>query len=138
MELIDNIERVLKQKNIKQSKMLVDCGLSTGVLSNWRNRDSQNITLIAVKKIADYLNVSIDELIGRTVPECQETPLDADTRELLDGWNKLSNNQKQRVLGQIQGLQELKNNIAAEAFAQGEASGRNRANIKANQDASVG
>ena len=65
----DLIKLVAKSKNISIGKMLADCDLSKNALSSMQSRGSW-LQANNLAKIADYLDCSIDYLLGRTdVPE---------------------------------------------------------------------
>ncbi len=59
-----SLESILKEKNISKYKFAQDFGISDGTISNWRK---SNPTLDTFTKIADYLNVSMDDLAGRNI-----------------------------------------------------------------------
>jgi transcriptional regulator with XRE-family HTH domain len=65
VELIQKIKFALAQKNITGAKMSKDLGFSSGSFSQWANGRS-NISVSHLVKIADYLDVSTDYLLGRT------------------------------------------------------------------------
>ncbi|MDE6021466.1 MAG: helix-turn-helix domain-containing protein [Ruminococcus sp.] len=70
-EVVDVVQRIkdlARQKGIKTSEMLIACELSKNALSSMGNRGSW-IQANSLAKIADYLNVSVDYLLGRS-----ETP----------------------------------------------------------------
>jgi len=62
-QMIDIIDDIAKQRGISRHKLLQDCGVKNYV-SNLSIGRLPNIATVA--KIADYLNVSIDYLAGRT------------------------------------------------------------------------
>jgi len=65
MDIIQNIKYVLSERNITGSQMSRDLGFSSGSFSQWTNGRSK-ISIDNLHKIAEYLNVSIDYLLGRT------------------------------------------------------------------------
>lgn len=67
-ETVTRIKETAKKKDIKISDMLSECGLSINTLSSMNSRGSW-IQANSLAKIADYLDVSVDYLLGRT-----ETP----------------------------------------------------------------
>lgn len=64
-ELAMSIKETAKSKNITIGKMLSDCGLSVNTLSSMQS-GGYFPRLEAINKIADYLNCSVDYLLGRT------------------------------------------------------------------------
>lgn len=68
-ELANLIKTTAKSKNIAVGKMLSDCNLGINTLSSMQS-GGYFPRLEAITKIADYLDVSIDYLLGRTdIPE---------------------------------------------------------------------
>lgn len=62
---INNLFKFLGEKGISAKKLSDDTGISTGNISDWKSgRCLPSINSLIT--IADYLNVSIDYLIGRT------------------------------------------------------------------------
>ena len=59
------IESLLKSKKISARKMLLDCGMNKNGLYTMKTRGNLP-RLDAVAQIADYLDCSVDYLLGRT------------------------------------------------------------------------
>lgn len=57
------IKRVAKEKNIIIKDMLIDCDLGSNTMSSLRH--GKSIAYDSLAKIADYLKVSVDYLLGR-------------------------------------------------------------------------
>lgn len=64
-ELANIIKELAKSKNITVGKMLSDCNLSINTLSSMQS-GGYFPRLEAIVKIADYLDCSLDYLLGRT------------------------------------------------------------------------
>lgn len=62
---VERIKIVAKQQGITIKTMLEDCALSKNALSSMQSRGSW-LQSNNLAKIADYLNVSVDYLLGRT------------------------------------------------------------------------
>lgn len=62
MQLYKNIEQICKDKNIPVAKLEREAGIPNGTLRRWGTISPGIKSVIAV---ADYLDVSIDELCGR-------------------------------------------------------------------------
>lgn len=62
MQIYKNIEKICKDRNISIAKLERDLGIANGTLRRW------GVTSPGIKSVvdvADYLEVSIDELCGR-------------------------------------------------------------------------
>ncbi len=65
MGFLDRVLLLVKQKQISKNKLLTELGLGKNSFVDWA--ENGNIPSGAtLEKIADYFNVSIDYLIGRT------------------------------------------------------------------------
>lgn len=62
--LTTRIKDTAKGNGITIKNMLVDCGLSINTLNQMT--DKKGISCFSLNKIADYLGVSVDYLLGRT------------------------------------------------------------------------
>ncbi|MCM1219404.1 MAG: helix-turn-helix domain-containing protein [Lachnospiraceae bacterium] len=60
----DRIKKLLIDFNKTGRQMAADCGLGINVLSNIRRGDVKSVETFY--KIADYLDCSVDYLLGRT------------------------------------------------------------------------
>ncbi|MDE6707677.1 MAG: helix-turn-helix transcriptional regulator [Oscillospiraceae bacterium] len=65
IETVQRIKNLARQKKIKTTKMLIDCELNVNTLSSMRVRGSW-VQANTLAKIADYLDCSVDYLLGRT------------------------------------------------------------------------
>ena len=63
MKFVESLERILKEKNISKKQMLSDLNLAINSFVNWKKRgNTPNGETLS--KIAEYLNVSISDLLG--------------------------------------------------------------------------
>lgn len=63
------IKKTCKSRSISVSKMLQDLGIRKGLIYDMEKRN-KTLSADTLEKIADYLNCSIDYLLGRTnVPD---------------------------------------------------------------------
>ena len=78
--LAENIKIQAKARNIQLKDMYAELGMSKGVLSNLRT--GRMIAADSLARIADYLNCSMDFLMGRTVdPAVQRMELTDEERQ---------------------------------------------------------
>ncbi len=70
MDIGSNIKRIRKERDIKQAEIADLIGMHRSNYSKIEN-GQREISLAAVDKIADYFNISIDELIhmGNDIPK---------------------------------------------------------------------
>ena len=64
LNLTTNIKDTAKSNGVMIKNMLSDCGLSVNTLNQMT--DKKGISCFSLQKIADYLGVSVDYLLGRT------------------------------------------------------------------------
>ena len=64
-DTVNRIKLSARSKNIAIKDMLLSCELNKNTLSSMQSRGSW-IQANSLAKIADYLNVSVDYLLGRT------------------------------------------------------------------------
>lgn len=61
---IERIQKIIKLKGLVQKNVLADCGLSENTLKSMT--DNRGMASFNLARIADYLDVSVDYLLGRT------------------------------------------------------------------------
>lgn len=61
---IDRIQGIIRSRGLVQKNVLEDCGLNENTLK--RMTDNRGMASFSLAKIADYLGVSVDYLLGRT------------------------------------------------------------------------
>lgn len=83
LEMIQRIESLCKTHSTDVKNMLLSCGLNRSAIDNMKKGSAPAINKI--EKIADYFNVSVDYLLGRTdIPDI-ENDNDAQLFNLLKG-----------------------------------------------------
>ena len=97
--IAERIKLIAKQKNISIKDMLFACELSknaiSSMLSGGSNPKSENLA-----KIADYLDCSVDYLLGRT--DTPTAPMENSELDTL--YNQLDNEDKIELRGIIKGM----------------------------------
>lgn len=66
MEHSQNILNILKEKNVTAYRISKDTGISVSLFSKWKSKSTSDISSSNLTKIADYLDCSVDYLLGRT------------------------------------------------------------------------
>lgn len=90
---ISRIQQAIKEKGYTQKKVFADCGIGEDTVK--RMSDNKGISSFYLAKIADYLNCSVDYLLGRTdVPELKSN----DDIELFSKIQKLPLSERSKVI----------------------------------------
>lgn len=75
--LVNRIETMAKSKKIKKTEMLESCGCNRNTLTQLS--DKKGLSSFSLARIADYLDCSVDYLLGRTDnPKSHLAPADFD------------------------------------------------------------
>lgn len=96
------IKSVAKEKNKIIKEMLVACELGRNTMSALYH--GKSIAFDSLAKIADYLDVSVDYLLGRE--EDPEKKYDATINQVAEAFSKLSFSDKAKVMSLIAELSE--------------------------------
>jgi transcriptional regulator with XRE-family HTH domain len=105
---MNNIKKLRNERNILQTKLALDLNLTQEAISSY---ETERVTPSAdiLIKLADYFNTNIDYLLCRTtynlpISEIKPNNLNNDQFLLLTRINKLSEKDKAKVEGYIDGL----------------------------------
>lgn len=99
------IKKTAKEKDISIKQLLDDCQLNINTISELSK--GKQISYLSFAKIADYLDVSVDYLLGRT--EDPEKKYDATINQVAEAFSKLSFSDKAKVMNLIAELSEKNN-----------------------------
>lgn len=114
MSKIPNLFVVMNEKGISQKQLAEFIGASTGNVSDWKSGKSAP-TIEKLPLIAEYLDVSLDYLLGRAEISKPADDLTEDERKLISGYRTLEQPQKELILHDIELL-----NRSNESYAKGE------------------
>ncbi|MBQ6208104.1 MAG: hypothetical protein IJK52_13595 [Oscillospiraceae bacterium] len=70
-----NVLAICEERNIPIRKLEMECGIGNGRIRRW---DNESPRVYAVKAVADYLGVTVDELLRE--PESREKAADKGDR----------------------------------------------------------
>ena len=99
---VSTIKATAKEKNISITTMLEEIGINKNTLSSMKSRGSW-VSSDTLARIADYLNVSVDYLLGRDI----KNNAPGDVRSVvISKVNQLSDQQLDRLLGYLEALVE--------------------------------
>lgn len=79
--LVNRIEAIVKDKKIKKIEMLEACGCNRNTLTQLS--DKKGLASFSLARIADYLDCSVDYLLGRT-----DDPQSHKTQGAANRWNE--------------------------------------------------
>jgi len=98
------LKELREKRSISQKQLAIDLNVSVGCVGMWEST-TQIPKASVLLKIADYFNVSIDELLGRKRKDIIERPAyDLTDRQLVDLmklYKVMTEIQKAHVLGYI-------------------------------------
>lgn len=69
MDFLNNLEKKMNEKNLNKSQLAKGMGVAPSTVNSWFNRSAENITLKTLKKLADFLDCSIDSLVYYAILE---------------------------------------------------------------------
>lgn len=98
-EIAKQIKSTAKQQNVTISKIITDCGLNKNALVTMQSGYYPRLETLV--NIADYLNCSIDYLLGRDI---KNNAPDNIRSVIIDMINNLSDEQLLRLRGYLEGL----------------------------------
>ena len=100
----DNLITLCVNRNISPSALTKELSISKGVVTKWRNGSTPHQTTLL--KIANYFNVSVEELISepKDTPPGETEGLDEKTAEILSMYSQLSDEQKKQALSYLEYL----------------------------------
>lgn len=92
------------EKNTKPNAVAKVIGVSNSTCTKWKNGSIPNGEILL--KLADYLGVSVDYLLGRTDNPNTESnvTLSSDQNRLLQMYNLLSDMEKGEILGELKAM----------------------------------
>lgn len=93
------IKETAKSRNIVIKQMLIDCELGSNTMSALYH--GKSIAFDSLARIADYLDCSVDYLLGRT-----DTPLTENEQLLLDIIRELDDDKKQLLFETAKAMAE--------------------------------
>lgn len=64
MYLLENLTKLMKERNINRSILAKKIGVSPSTINSWYNRSYENISLQTLLKLSNYFNISMEELVN--------------------------------------------------------------------------
>ena len=118
MNTVERILSLISQNNITAAHLLREAKLNSSSINDWKKGKAKP-SYGALVKIADYFNVSVEYLEGKTDNPKPSTPspkpttddvinlLGKDRTELLEAFDKLDRDGQNKVLGYAYAMVEL-------------------------------
>lgn len=112
-EILDVLLQYIQKNGTTEKQCLIDCNINTSFLTDWKGGRLKNPSYDKIVKLAKYLNIDLNLLfLGE---ENQTNELTADEQELLKNYNKLTGEEKKKVVKDIEKLadgtvQKMNNN----------------------------
>ena len=92
----ERIDGLLRERGISGSRMSTDLGMSRSFMTELRKGRARGINADTASRIADYLGVSVDYLLGKSpTPDLSDDPME---KELAGYLEELRNRPEQRML----------------------------------------
>ena len=102
----DTFSRLCNEKHKSPNAVAKELGIPSGSITNWKNgTNPRHGTLL---KIADYFDVSVDYLLGKT-PSSERDDIPEDEKRLRDLLSQMSEEQLQTALKIISAIAEQNN-----------------------------
>ena len=104
--LAENVHQLATQKGIGKTEACVKSGAGRSFISNMIGKD-QDPSFDKVLNLAEYFNVSIDYLVGRSEKSSGElSSIDEELKYLLDLYQKLHEDDKIRIITKMETIIE--------------------------------
>lgn len=96
MRIIDNIEKIMKDKKITAYQMEKDIGISQKTFANWKKGSQPAVDKIQL--IIPYLGVTPNEVFGYMT----ESELNENEKELLEHFKKLPEREQIKFIARVE------------------------------------
>lgn len=108
----ENLRKLRKKRNITQLRLATEVGLSQEAISSFESKGT-NIKLEYLKRIADFLNTTVDYILERTnndapLIEVINNITDKNQNELLNNYVQLNNLQRKDLIWYSEALKNKK------------------------------
>ena len=106
--MIANLKKLRQEKGISQQQLADIILVSQQSVNKYENHNVEPDIEILIE-IAEYFNVTLDYLVGRTdkKEERQKSDLTNDEKSLLNEYNQLNKNQKMFIFNIIENFKKL-------------------------------
>lgn len=108
MDFVDRIDEKLKEKNLKRAAMLEDIGVDTSIMTAWKKRGTIPSGDVCLK-IARYLDVSPEWLLGGEERKGGEAVLSEEEKSILRQFKNLTEEQKSTLSALLEHYEKANN-----------------------------
>ena len=95
LPLYERIEKLCKDNGINITQMCKSANVQRSALSDYKSGKNKTISFPNLQKIADFFNITVDELVNG---ETKKSPAEAEDEEINEYLEELKNNPGMRVL----------------------------------------
>lgn len=103
MEFSEKLKELLQGAEMSQRKLAEKIGVSSALMSYYM-KGEKSPTMSTIIKIADFFNISMDELVGRKITNSDTGLLLDEEKKLIQSFRKLNNLGQQEVIKRIEEL----------------------------------
>lgn len=106
MDVYENVKRIAKQRGLSLQKVAEQAGLGINSIYDWRKIDP---SISKVQKVADVLNVSLNELVSTNAATITDTDLEnmLDNARSFDG-KPMTDHDRELIRSYLKGLYDAK------------------------------
>ena len=95
LPLYERIDKLCKDNGTNITQMCKDAGVPRSALSEYKAGRNKTISFANLQKIADYFDMTVDELVNG---ETKKAPAEAEDEEINEYLEELKNNPGMRIL----------------------------------------
>ena len=95
MNIVQKIEAIAKKRGISINHIECSAGLSRGIIRSWEHKQP---TADKIVRLADFLDVSVDYLLGRTSVQSNSIENDEDILCLQRARSRMSDEDKEKAM----------------------------------------
>lgn len=110
LNILENIKTLCRERGISLRQLEHGCGLAPRYVYKW---ETSVPGIDKVANVADYLGVTIDELLGRSEPS-----VSAADRQILELFHQLNEDGQGAAVAMLQGLARQPGYIKSDSFEQ--------------------
>ena len=105
MEVLDRITNALKEKKKTQKELCEYVGISKNAYTNWKSGHMKSYERY-LPKIAEFLGVSVDYLLGNTDKKESPSDISEDDKMVLQAFKSLTAEQQESLLSLMRSMVE--------------------------------